>query len=191
MGSLEKAIFATRYDGLERLQQIYWDNKTGYVYGKLTLGNEDSVKTPLFDQVNSKAYPLLLYHTHPSVYGLSSSDVTNFSIADIVAHKICQTDSYIYMVGSDYGLIALLHTARTARTPFSSIFEGLRAFVHLKNSDYAKVGFVGFYERQKRQEEIAQILEYEGYGYYSWIPKGGIIMGSLREGVTLQRVLAT
>ncbi len=110
-----------------------------------------------------------------------------------------QRESFVDLVGSAYGVAALLQTVKTASFPFyarekgevleskydellEKIEKNLRASRLLTSeSDKILSDFV---------RELAQLMEAEGYGYYAWLSDTGQVKkGDLNKGLKLERVL--
>lgn len=185
LGNLEEAILATsRQDSRERAQSTCWDIDAKYAVSRLAVGGKYSVRHPWPAKFNSRNPKTLLeYHTHPSPPNYPPHYMVEFSESDVMNLKM-GLPTYIDLVGSEYGVTALLQTTETLKFRGPNIFGALRTGFHLLRRGYDNS------RSQGATQEIAEILEDEGWGYYTWRPARGVRRNSLEQGLVLDRFLA-
>lgn len=190
IGDLEQSILATTLDGRERSQSISWKASKGYVGHKVYKGDElhtstlDAISTLL--RVFFGRKHLLSYHTHPK------NGNPGFSSHDIELYLSSPRMSFISVVGSNLGILALLQTTKTAHLPIS-VFEA-----HISGLLSQEVCDVQYRLSRDKSPHLvlmpdqvrAKLLEEEGFGYYQWIPPRVVLhSGDLQDGCELRRVI--
>lgn len=196
LGSLEQAIFLTNADNTERSQVVSYDERRGFVAGKLFLGTKEG--TGRIKSFRDLAHLWLLkkgfldFHTHPH-------GVREFSFNDIRSFLITR-NAYVYLVGSGSGVNALLQTEYVAKWPISSILSTI--LLHRKYDGYLIKGQEeldklspedmekAFLEwKIKHDRDFVSLLESEGLAYYQWLPESGIVKpDDFKNGLELIRV---
>ncbi len=210
LGSLEQAILDTSSDAKERDQIIDYNKGKGFVPGKVSIGNNDSINSWAALHHEWKAFlgrkGLAFFHTHPGVIP--------FSPEDIAFQSGNRRLAFINLLGTKSRVMATFQTEKSARLPISAsvanseTYQRINSLVQKQllevrmNLDGRLLNLVESLRGQgsstsplkeeiaRRKQEYAEALEYEGLAYYEWISPGGEVKpGDLQKGLELTRVL--